>query len=173
MINDVDLGRTPDHAAIGCHEADRPGPEHGYALSGTDIGQLGAVVASGEDVREHGEVRLPFGARRERKAVEVGEGHLQVFGLAADPRTHGHIAVSSAGEPWVDCVAEPGETPLTVFAEPTGNVEGHDHPVALFKCLDGRTNFLNEAHVFVAEDDSRLGGGASLIHVQVRAADAA
>ncbi len=32
-------------------------------------------------------------------------------------------------------------------------------------------DFLDDAHVLVAEDEARLGGGAALVHVQVRAAD--
>ena len=167
MVDGVHLGRASDDAAVGRHEPNRPRSVHRHAFAGSDIGKLGAVVAGREDVGQHGEVGLVLGPRRKRQAVEVREGHLKVLGLAADPRPHGHVSVSATGEPRVYSCAEPREPAQAVLAEATGDVEGQHHPVAHLALLDGRANLLDDAHVLVTEHDPGLGGGPTLVHVEV------
>ena len=56
--------------------------------------------------------------------------------------------------------------------KPASNVERHYDPVACRQRFDGGPDLFDYTHVLVAENDARFGGGSTLIHVQVRAADA-
>ncbi len=138
-----------------------------------DVTDRGAVISGWEYVGEQREVGLELVAGRKWQTVEVGMGHLEVLGLSAGPWPHGDVSVRSAGEAGVDGDAEAGEASLAVLAEAACDVERHDDPIACRQRLDGRTDLLDYAHVLVAEDDARLGGGPTLVHVQVGAADAA
>jgi hypothetical protein len=62
LVPDEDLGGTAKRGAVRGHQPDRPGAEDGHRVPGPDVSQLGAVVAGGKDVRQHGEVVLVLGA---------------------------------------------------------------------------------------------------------------
>ena len=130
------------------------------------------MIACGEDVGEQREVGLELVAGWERQAVEVGMRHLQVLCLTAAPGAHRHIAIRAAGEAGVDGDAEAGESALAILAEAARHVEGHYDSVSGAQRLHGVADFLDDAHVFVTEDDARFRCGPAFVHVQVRAADA-
>jgi hypothetical protein len=109
--------------------------------------------------------------RRQQQGVEVRERHPQVLGLPAHVGAHRDVAIGPTGEALVDREAEPGLVVLAVLAEPAGDVEGQRDPVARAQLRDSGADLLDDAHVLVAEHDARLGAGASLVHVQVGAAD--
>src|SRR6187551_1437806 len=108
---------------------------------------------------------------RQLQAVEIGERDAQILSLAARVWSHRHVAIRATGEPWVDRQTEAGVSSKAVFAEAAGDVEGHDHAVTLLDGYDAWPDILHNAHVFVAEDDPRLGGGAPFVHMQVGPAD--
>ena len=130
------------------------------------------MIACGEDVGEQREIGFEFVAGRERQAVEVGMGHLQVLCLTAAPGAHRHIAIRAAREAGVDGDAESGESSLAVLAEATRHIEGHHDSITCIQGLHGIADFLDDAHVFVAKNDAGFRGCSALVHVQVRAADA-
>ncbi len=105
------------------------------------------------------------------QAVEVGVRDAQVLGLAALPGTHGHVAVRAAREAGIDGRAVPRVARGAVGAEAARDVEGHDHAVALLQPGDALTDLVDDPHVLVAEDDARLRGGTTLVHVEVGPAD--
>ena len=168
----MDLRRSPDHAAVGGHQADGARAPHGDTLAGTDVRKLRAVIAGRKYVRQEREVRLELVPGRQRQTVEVRVRHLEVFGLTAAPRPHGDVSIRAAREPGVDRYAEARKPSLAVLAEAAAYVERHHDPVASGQRLDSGPDLFDYAHVLVAEDDARLGGGPTLIHVQVGAADA-
>ena len=173
MVYRIDFSRSPDDAAICGHETDGARAPDGDALTGTDVGKLGAVIACWENVGQQREIGLELIPGGQGQAVEVGMWHLEVFSLSAAPWPHGDVSVGSAGEAGVDGDAEAGEPTLAVLAEATADVERHHDPVARRQGLDRRADLFDYAHVLVAEDDARLGGGPTLVHVQVGATDAA
>jgi hypothetical protein len=71
----------------------------------------------------------------------------------------------------LDCQAEGGVAGEAGGAETAGHVEGQRDAVTLPDAGHARADLLDDSHVLVAEHDSRLGAGAPLVHVQVRAAD--
>jgi hypothetical protein len=91
------LGRPADVGADRGHQPDRPSAENRHRASRLDAGQLGAVVAGREDVRQQREVLLMLSPRRELEQVEVGPRHAQVLGLAAPVRSHLRVSVPGAG----------------------------------------------------------------------------
>src|ERR671916_1009968 len=118
------MGSREPHRTRTC-DVDRRA--RGYAC------RVAAVVAGGEDVREHGEVqdllhRLLF--VRELEQVEVREGDHHVLGLPADPATHVHVAVGRARPRRVDVEADAGLALLAVAAATAGYVEGYRAEVA-------------------------------------------
>lgn len=125
------------------------------------------MIAGGEDVGEQHEVGLVLLARRQLQTVEVGVGNAQILRLPARPGPHGDVAVGATGEAGIDGLAEPGESLYTVGTEPAGDIEGHDHAVALLERGDALAEFLDDPHVLVAEDDAGLRGGTAFVHVQV------
>jgi hypothetical protein len=104
----------------------------------------------------------------QRQAVEISEWNLHKFRLSADPRTHRYIAVSATREARIHGRAVPGETAEAVLAESARHVEWHHHTVADLAVFDGGPNLDNHPHVFVTENDARLCGGSTLVHVQIR-----
>jgi hypothetical protein len=170
-VDDEDLGGTADERRVSGHQADRTSAKDADALAGRDACQLAAVVAGGEDVGQEDEVCLELLPLRKLEAVEVRVRDAKVLGLTARVRAHRHIAVRATGEAWVDGEAEARVAGEAVLAEAAGDVEGHDHAVALPDRGDCIADLLDDAEVFVPEDDPGLRGRAALIHVQVGAAD--
>src|SRR6185437_9510673 len=165
--------RAAQQRRIGGHQAYRPRAVHGHRLAGADIRQLTAVVSGREYVREQGIVRLVLGSRRQLQAIEIGERDSQIFCLATWIRTHRDISVGASRESRIHGQAEPGVACLAVLAEPAGHVEWHDHAVAYRETRYPGTGLHDDAQVLVPEYDAGLRRGHSLVHVQVRAADAA
>jgi hypothetical protein len=154
------------------HQPDRPGAPDDHGIAGADLGQLGAVVAGGQDVRQHHVVGflLP-GVVRQHQGVPVGPGHPQQLGLPAVVRAHVGVAVSRAGTARVGGQAEAGQAGLTVLAEPAANVERQAHHVADLDPVDAAADLDHLAQVLVPEDLSFFHIGTALVHMQVTAAD--
>ena len=151
MVDGIDRCRATDDTAISRHQSDGAAAEDGDALAGADLSKFCAVIAGGEYVCEHREVGLEPVAGRKGQAVEVGVGHLQVFGLTTAPGSHCHISIRATREAGVDDGAEAGETPLAVLAEAARHIEGHYHPVAGVQRLYCRADFLDDAHVLTGQ----------------------
>lgn len=64
-------------------------------------------------------------------AVEVGEGHAQVFGLSAHVGAHADVAVGGTGPGGVDGQPEGRLVSAAVGAEAAGHIERQHDPVAL------------------------------------------
>src|SRR5690625_2847381 len=113
---------------MGRGETDRAGTGHIHRRPGGHPGGVGAVVAGGEDVGEHGQVQdLLHGlvAVGELEQVEVGEGHHHILCLPADPATHVDVPVGGAGPGRVDVEADTGLALVTHPAAAAGDVEGN------------------------------------------------
>jgi hypothetical protein len=109
----------------------------------------------------------------EPQTVEVAPWHAEEFGLSARPRAHVREAVCGP-RPFLDRLSSEavvGEAALAVLAVAAGDVEGQDHSVADLDLVDSVPHLDDLAHVLVAEPASRLEVGATLVHVQVGAAD--
>jgi hypothetical protein len=81
LVHHEDLRGAAEDGAVRGHQPDRPGAEDRHGVPGADAGELGAVVAGGEDVGQHGEVVLVLGAGGQLEEVEVSPRHAQVLGL--------------------------------------------------------------------------------------------
>ena len=86
LVHDVDLRGPAEAGGVGRHLPDRAGAVHRDGVAGADVGQLGCVVAGGEDVGEHREVVLVLLHLGQAQGVEVGEWHLEVLRLSPSPR---------------------------------------------------------------------------------------
>lgn len=125
------------------------------------------MPSSREDVSQERKVRLVLLSSRQLQAIEVGKRHADVLCLAALVWTHGDISISSTGESGIDARAEGGLPFFTVPASTISDVEGHHNTIALLQQRHPGSAFGDDAHVLVAEDQARLGGGATLVHVQI------
>lgn len=103
----------------------------------------------------------------------MSASHSHQLSLPACPRTHcceavgraGHLRVRLGGQAVV------GEPALAVLAEPAGDVEWQDHPLADLHLVDAIADLNDLAQVLVAEPAAGFEVGPALIHMQVRAAD--
>ena len=172
-VDHEDPGRPAQVGAVRGQQPDRARAEHGHRVAGAHAGQGRAVVAGREDVRQHREVALELGSRRQRQQVEVGERDPQVLGLAALVRAHLRVAVRGPVDPFggVGPQAERGPAGDTVTAGAAGDVERHRDPVTGLDPGDPRADLLDDPHVLVAEHLALFHVGAALVHVQVGAAD--
>jgi len=132
------------------------------------------VIAGGEDVAEEGEVfdfvhGLIFVGEFEE--VEIGVGDHDVLGLAPYPSAHVDVAVGGAGARGIDVEADAGFSFFAIAAAAAGDVEGDGADVAFFDEFDIAAGFDDFAGDFVAEDESRGGGGPAADHVLIGAAD--
>jgi len=75
--------------------------------------------------------------------------------LTAGVRPHGDVAVCSACEPRVDACAIGGLALFAVEAAPVGDVERHDHAIALFEKRHAWAHGVDDAHVLVAYEFPR------------------
>src|SRR5271166_5970769 len=66
-----------------------------------------------------------------------------------------------------------GVSAMTVEAESAGNVERKNYAVALLDALYGLSDFLDDAHDFVANHGPFFERSAPVVHVQIAAANAA
>jgi hypothetical protein len=79
---------------------------------------LGHVIASRENIREHDIVRFFFlGIGGQSEAIEIGIWHAEVVGLAALIRTHTGVTIGSARVSGIGGQAESGEAAFTVSAK--------------------------------------------------------
>ncbi len=155
-------------------EADRTRARDVDRRAGGDPSGVGAVVAGGEDVRQHRQIEdlLHRGVLvRELEEVPVGVGHRHVLGLTADPAAHVDVAVRRAGTVGVDVEADAGIPGLAHPAPPAGDVEWDRAQVALLDELHPRAGLDHLAGDLVAEDEPLRCGRASSDHVLVRTAD--
>ena len=172
LVDDEDLGGAAQDGAVGRHQPDRAGAEDRHALAGGDHGQLGAVVAGREDVRQHGEVRLVVVALGELEQVEIGPRDPQQLGLPAPVGAHFRVAVPGARVArGVGPQARRREAVVAVAAGAAGQVERHRHPVAHLDPVHAGTDLGDDPHVFVAEDHAVVEVCPPLVGVQVRSAD--
>ena len=86
------------------------------------------MEAGGKDIGEQSQILdLLHGliGIREFQQVKVGVRNHHVFGLAADPAAHIHVAVGGARAGGIDVEADTGAAFFTVAAATTGNIERH------------------------------------------------
>ena len=145
LVDDEDARRAPDEGAVGRHEPDRAGAEDGDPVAGADARQLGAVVAGGEDVREHGEVELVLVAGR-----QPGSSSRRRAPAGTRPARRGTAPSSRSRTrrrrcPRSGCAeAEAPVAGLAVAAGAAGDVEGHRDAVADLDALDRRADLLDD-----------------------------
>ena len=159
---------------MGARQAHRPGAGHVHGRPGGDPGGVGAVVAGGEDVRQHREIadlRHGLVLVGELQQVEVRVRDHHVFGLAADPAAHVHVSVGRAGTVGVDVQADAGLALLAVPAAAAGDVERGADQVADLDELDVGPGLDDLAGDLVAEHQALRRGRAAAHHVLVTAAD--
>src|SRR5690606_29932736 len=159
---------------VGGGEPDRPRARDVHRRPGGDARGVGAVVAGGEDVRQHGQVEdLLHGlvAVRELQAVEVGEGHHHVLGLPAFPAAHVDVAVGRPGAARVDVEADPRLPLPAVAAPPAGDVERDRDDVPDVQELDVVALLDDLPGDLVPERLPGRSSGAAPYHVLVGAAD--
>src|SRR5688500_16527879 len=136
--------------------------------------RVGAVLAGGEDIREHGEVQdLLHGLLfvREFQEVEVREGDHDVHGLPADPAAHVHVAVGRARPRRVDVQADARLALLAVPTASAGDVERYRAEVADVYELYVVALLDDLAGDLVPERLPDRGRRPSADHVLIRAAD--
>src|SRR5699024_6769056 len=172
VVDDEHATGPAQQRGVGGHLPDGAGTVDGDGVTRLHARQLHAVIPGGEDVGQQGEVGLVLRAGRQGHAVVVGEGHPQVFGLAAGVGTHADVPVGPAGGAGlVDGQTEGALAAAAVGAESAGDVEGQHHAVALGQGGDTGADLLDHTHVLVAEGDAGLGISAPFVHVQVGPAD--
>src|SRR5215212_4467931 len=163
-----DLGR------VGSRKAHRTRARYVDRRASPYARRVAAVVAGGEDVREHGEVQdllHRLVAIGELEQVEVREGDHHVAGLPADPAAHVHVAVSRARASGIDVQAHAGLALLAVPAAPAGDVERHRADVADVYELDVVALLDDLARDLVSERLSGRSRRPSPDHMLVGAAD--
>jgi hypothetical protein len=132
------------------------------------------VIAGRENVREQREI-FYLGERlipvRELEQVEVSVGDHHIFGLAAHPAAHVDITVGRSRARWIHIQANAGLAFLAIGATSAGDVERHAANIPLLDELDIAAQLDHFTGDLVAENQPRLGGGASADHVLVGAAD--
>src|SRR5918998_889578 len=167
-------GRAKQVGRVGGGEPDGAGAGDVDRGAGRNLGGVGAVVAGGEDVRQHGEVQdllqrlVPI---RELQEVEVREGHQEVLRLPAYPAAHVHVAVGRARAGGVHVQADAGLALVAVAAAAAGDVEGDGADVALVDELDVVALLDDLARDLVPQRLPDGGRGAPANHVLVRTAD--
>jgi len=129
------------------------------------------MIAGGEDISEHGKIFFMLIALWQLQRVKVGIGDAEMLGLPARIWSHRYIAIGTTGEPWIDGEAEACKAALAIFTKTTGDVKGHDDPISLMKRGDARAYLLNNAHVLMPEDNTRLRRRAPFVHMEIRATD--
>ena len=173
-VADDDDGGAEQLGRVGRGEPDRACARDVDRRAGGHPRGVAAVVAGGEDVREHGEIAdllqglVPVG---ELQQVEVGEGDHDVLGLSAEPAAHVDVAVGRTGPGRVDVEADAGLALVAVAAAAAGDVEGDGADVADLEELDVGALLDDLAGDLVAQRLPGGGGGAAADHVLVAAAD--
>ncbi len=173
-VTDDDHCSAQQARRSGSRQTDRAGASDVHRAAWADAGGNRAVVASGQDVRQAGQIADLFHrlvAIGQLEQVEVGVGDQHVFGLAAGPVTHVDIAVSTAGTRRVDGQADAGVLFLTGTATAAGNVERNRDQVADLQVLDIAAFLDDFPGDLVTEHQADLGGSAAAHHVLVRAAN--
>src|SRR3712207_2614279 len=107
------------------------------------------------------------------QAVEVPPRHAQQLRLSTGPRAHVGEAVRGAGHLRLRLRGQAvvRELALAVLAEPAGDVERQDDPVADADLVDAVADLDHLTQVLVPEPAAGLEIGTALVHVQVGAAD--
>jgi len=93
-----------------------------------------------------------------------------VFGLAADPAAHIHVAVGRAGPRGIHVQADAGLAFLAVAAAPAGDVERYRNNVSDVQILDVTSFFNDFAGDLVPENQAGRRGGAPANHMLIAAA---
>src|SRR5699024_3179714 len=155
VINHKDSACALQLCRVGSHQSNRSGTINGYGFADLDAGEFGGVIAGWENVCEHRKVFFVFVPFGQLYTVVVCDWHAQFFCLTTRIRSHANVPVGTTCGAWfVDGQTECRFTGAAVVTETTGNVEGHDHPVALLDGGDTGADFFDNAHVFVTEGDA-------------------
>lgn len=171
-VNHVHVRRAQKLGRVRRHQAHGARTKHSNRFSSFEAGNYNTMIASREDICEQSKVFLMLCARWEDERVEIGVRNADVLGLASGVRAHSHVTVRAACESGVDRRAEGRLASLAVEAATASNVERHDHPVTLLDHRYGWSDFLDDAHVLVTEDDAGLGCRTAFVHVQIATANA-
>src|SRR5579884_290005 len=171
-VNHVDFGSATNKTTIGGHQANRSRAEDRHRFARRDLRQFRAVVPCGEDIGQQGKILFVLGPLWQLEGIKVCIRHAQVLGLTTGVRPHRYIPIGPASETGIDSEAEAGKAAFTILTKAASNVEWHYHTISLAQGGNAGANFLDDPHVFVSKDDSRLRGGSAFIHMQIRTTDA-
>jgi hypothetical protein len=159
---------------MGAGQAHGSSASHVDGSARADASRDCAVVPRGENIRKQRQVadfRHSLGRVGEPEEVEIGVGDHHIFGLAADPAAHIHIAVGSAGPGRVHIQADASLALFAVAAAAAGNVEGHRHDIAHADKLHIPPGLDHLAGDLVAQNQPLRRRRSSPHHVLIRATD--
>src|SRR6185312_2788935 len=175
VIYHINFRSAFEQRAICGQQSDRACAENGDGFTRCHLGQFGCVIGGRKDVREQKKIIFPLiaGLAGKFEAVEIGVRNKNELGLTSLIWPHARIAVCGVGFFGIHGQTGLSVSAMAIEAETAGDVERQNYAIAFFDARNCFANFFDDAHNFVADDGTFVEGRATVIHVQIAAADSA